>query len=90
MENGVTIDYNAKEISLPSLKNNIPFKLIIDHDPDSLVNSLKSINISEEFPMLSEPPTNLIYAPLPFETEKNLALNDLPLNISQQHLMTSL
>lgn len=48
LENGVTIDYNAKEISLPSVTNNIPFKLIVDHDPDSLANSLKNINISNK------------------------------------------
>lgn len=90
LENGVTIDYNTKEISLLSVTNNIPFKLIIDHDPNSLVNSLKNINVSNEFPPLSETPAKSIYQPLPFETEKNIALNDIPLNSSQQNLMTSL
>ncbi|CAI6343011.1 unnamed protein product [Macrosiphum euphorbiae] len=90
VENGVTIDYSTKEISLPSLKNKIPFKLIADHDPNSLVNSLKNINISEDLPLLSESPSSSKYNPLPFETEKNIALNDFPLNISQQNLMTSL
>jgi len=90
MENGMTIDCNAKEISLPSLNDKIPFKLIIDHDPNSLVNSLKNINISEDFPLLSESPSNLMYNPPPFETEKNIALDDFLFNISQQNLMTSL
>jgi len=85
----VTIDYNAKEISLPSVTNNIPFKLIIDHDPNSLANSLK-IAISDEFPSLSEIPSKSTYQPLPFETDKNIALNGIPLNSSQQNLMTSL
>lgn len=90
VENGVTIDYSTKEISLPSLKNKIPFKLIVDHDPNSLVNSLKNINISEDLPLLSEFPSTLKYNSLPFKTEKNIALNDFPLNTSQQNLMTSL
>jgi len=86
----VTIYYSAEEIFLFSVTNNIPFKLIADHDPNSLVNSLKNINISDEFPPLFANPSYSIYQPLPFETGKNLALNDIPLNNSQQSLMTSL
>lgn len=90
MENGVTIDYNTKEISLRSIKKKIPFKLIADHNPNSVVNSLKNIRISEESPLLSEHPYNSIYNPLPFETEKNIALNYISLSDSQKKLMTSL
>jgi len=68
----------------------IPFKLIADHDPNSLVNSLKNINISNEFHLLPEASSNSIYQPLPFEIEKNITLNDISLNSSQQYLMTSL
>lgn len=90
LENGVIIDYNAKEISLPSITKNLPFKLIADHDPNSLVNSLKNINISDEFHLLPEAPSNSRCQPLPFETEENIALNDISLNSSQQNLITSL
>jgi len=48
LENGVTIDYNKKEISILSVKGTIPFRLIADHDPNSIINALKTINMSEE------------------------------------------
>lgn len=90
LDNGVTIDYNTKVISLPTLPNKIPFKLIADHDPDSLTNSLKNINISENNQIMYERPAHSMYQPIPFEPEKNIALNDIPLNNSQQNLMSSL
>lgn len=90
LENGVTIDYRAKEISLPSLKTTIPFKLISDHDPDSFVNSLKSINLTEEEHVLYDQLPISLSPTVPFETEKNIALHDFPLNDSQRNLMTSL
>jgi len=90
LENGVTIDYNSKEISLPSIKDNIPFKLIQDNDPNSLVNSLKNIIVTNDPFTMYEGPSHLIDQTYPFGTEKNIALNEIPLNDSQHQLMTSL
>lgn len=91
LENSVTIDFNKKLVSMPFVKEPIPFKLITNHDPDSLIDSLQNINISEYYTLLlcmnNEYPSNLMYQSLPFETEKNLALNDIPLNAYQQNLM---
>jgi len=89
LENGVTIDYNNKIISIPSLKKPVPFKLIIDHDPSSLVNSLKNINITNDHLTMYEHPSHPIPQIYPFETEKNIALNEFPLNNFQQNLVTS-
>jgi hypothetical protein len=50
----VTIDYGAKEISLPTLQNQIPFKFRAHNDLNSLINSLKNINISEDNPLIYE------------------------------------
>lgn len=86
----MTIDYNIKIISIPSLNKPVPFKLIIDHDPSSLVNSLKNINITEDHLTMYERPSYPIPQIYPFETEKNIALNEIPLNYSQQNLVTSL
>lgn len=90
LENGVTIDYNSKEISLPSIEDNIPFKLTQDNDPNSLVNSLKNIIVTNDPSTMYEGPSHLINQTYPFETEKNIALNEIPLNDSQHQLMTSL
>lgn len=40
LEYGVNIYYDKKQIILPSLKDKIPFTIISDHDPNSLINSL--------------------------------------------------
>jgi len=90
LENGVTIDYHSKEISLPSIDNRIPFKVIKDDDPSSLINSLKNISVTDDHLTMYERPSHLIHQTYPFETEKNIALNDFPLSDSQQQLMTSL
>jgi len=82
LENGVTIDYNSK-ISLPSIRDNIPFKLIQDYDPNSLANSLKNIIVTNDPFTMYERPSHLKDQTYSFETEKNIALNDIPLNDSQ-------
>jgi len=46
--------------------------------------------ISEDHLTRTDCPSNLLYQPIPFETEKNIAINDIPLNDAQQNLMTSL
>jgi len=89
LDHGVNIDYNLKTVSLTSVKNKIPFKLSADRDPNSLVNSLKNISISEISPSMYEPLLDLEYQSLPIKTEKNIALNDTPLITSQQNLMTT-
>lgn len=90
LENGVTIDYNKKEISIITVKDKIPFCLITDHDPNSFVNALKTIDFSEDSPYMHEHPSNRVYESLPFATENNIALNDIPLTTHQQNLMISL
>lgn len=90
LENGVAIDYQTKTISLPSIHNKIPFKLIADPDPSSLINSLKTINMNEPQSDVYEHLPALKSQPIPLGHEKNIALHDIPLNESQQNLMTSL
>lgn len=77
----MNIDYLKKEISLPSLLDKIPFKLIAGHIPNSLINSLKNIKINELSP-LPDPFITFDSQSLPFETKKNLAFKDIPLNNS--------
>lgn len=72
LENGVTIDYDRKEISLPSVQDNIPFKLINDNDPNSLNNSIKNIVATDDHLTMQERPSHLIHQIYPFETEKNI------------------
>jgi hypothetical protein len=80
----VSMDYSTKEISLPTLQNKIPFKLITDNDPDSLTNSLNNLS------MIPVDILIMYEQPIPFKPGKNIALHDIPLNNSQQNLMSSL
>lgn len=90
LENGVNIDYSKKEVSLPSLESNIPFKLIVDDNPNSVANSLKRISIDEEFPLLPDPPINFnTQIDIPFESEKTITMNDVQLDTAQQKQMSS-
>jgi len=45
LENGVNIDYSKKEVFIPSLES-IPFKVVVDDNPNSFANSLRSIHIT--------------------------------------------
>jgi len=79
-----------KQIALPSLKDKISFTIIADHDPSNLINSLKHIKIDDHFFPLTENNPNSINNTLPFENERSIALNDIPLNEQQQLHMNSL
>jgi len=83
IENGVIIDYNKKEISLPKIPNSISFKLITDHDPNSLINSLKNLNINKLSPTVHNNLSIQTSHSIPFDSEKNTTLHVshlMPLN----------
>lgn len=90
LENGVSINYNERKISLPSFHYTIPFTLIADHDPDGLINSLKNINLEDDVPTMYKKAPSLITQSSPFESERSIALKDIVLNDNQQSQISSL
>lgn len=86
----MNIDYDTKQVTLPSLKNKIPFTIIADDDPNSLINSLKHIKTDDHFSTLTENILNSVHDSLSLENEKSIALNDISLNEQQQTQMNSL
>jgi len=90
LDNGVKIDYDKKQITLLPLKDKIPFTVIADYDPNSLINSLKHIKIDTQFSPSTENNPNSINDSLPFENERSIALNDISLDEQQQIQMNDL